>query len=94
MNGTRKNERYEKNNDRQAKADRSNSNDDERRNRRNKRTNEQRERRNNRGFDSKVSENDVLAPISGILEILDNYAFVRTSGYLPGPMMCTCRWLR
>lgn len=82
---TNKRERYEKNNDRQAKAERSNSNDDERRNRRNKRTNEQRERRNNRGFDNKVSENDVLAPISGILEILDNYAFVRTSGYLPGP---------
>ena len=32
-----------------------------------------------------VSDDDVLASISGILDILDNYAFVRTTGYLPGP---------
>ena len=32
-----------------------------------------------------MNEDDVLAPISGVLDILDNYAFVRTSGYLPGP---------
>jgi transcription termination factor Rho len=31
-----------------------------------------------------VSEDDVLLPVAGILDILDNYAFVRTSGYLPG----------
>ncbi|MGV8847165.1 transcription termination factor Rho, partial [Tessaracoccus sp.] len=35
--------------------------------------------------DPQVSEDDVLAPISGIVDILDNYAFVRTTGYLPGP---------
>jgi transcription termination factor Rho len=27
----------------------------------------------------------VLVPVAGILDVLDNYAFVRTSGYLPGP---------
>ena len=32
-----------------------------------------------------VSEDDVLIPIAGILDVLDNYAFVRTTGYLPGP---------
>jgi transcription termination factor Rho len=32
-----------------------------------------------------VSEDDVLIPVAGILDLLDNYAFVRTSGYLPGP---------
>ncbi len=32
-----------------------------------------------------VTEDDVLIPVAGILDILDNYAFVRTSGYLPGP---------
>ncbi|HEY7723563.1 MAG TPA: transcription termination factor Rho [Pedococcus sp.] len=32
-----------------------------------------------------VSEDDVLIPVAGILDVLDNYAFVRTSGYLPGP---------
>ena len=32
----------------------------------------------------RLSADDVLAPISGVLDILDNYAFVRTTGYLPG----------
>jgi transcription termination factor Rho len=32
-----------------------------------------------------ISEDDVLLPVAGILDILDSYAFVRTSGYLPGP---------
>ncbi|HEU4945926.1 MAG TPA: transcription termination factor Rho [Kribbella sp.] len=32
-----------------------------------------------------VSEDDILVPAAGILDVLDNYAFVRTSGYLPGP---------
>jgi transcription termination factor Rho len=32
-----------------------------------------------------VSEDDVLVPARGIVDVLDNYAFVRTSGYLPGP---------
>ena len=31
-----------------------------------------------------VTEDDVLVPVAGILEVLDNYAFLRTSGYLPG----------
>ncbi len=35
--------------------------------------------------DIEVSEDDVLLPVAGIVDILDNYAFVRTSGYLPGP---------
>ena len=32
-----------------------------------------------------VSDDDVLAPVAGILDVLDNYAFVRTAGYLPSP---------
>ena len=32
-----------------------------------------------------ISDDDVLIPIAGILDILDNYAFVRTTGYLTGP---------
>lgn len=31
-----------------------------------------------------LDEDDVLVPVAGILDIKDNYAFVRTSGYLPG----------
>ena len=34
--------------------------------------------------DMQVLEDDVLAPCAGILDLMDNYAFVRTSGYLPG----------
>ncbi|MGN6522969.1 MAG: transcription termination factor Rho, partial [Actinomycetes bacterium] len=39
------------------------------------------------GYESEpeISEDDVLVPVAGIVDILDNYAFVRTSGYLPGP---------
>ncbi|NHN56388.1 transcription termination factor Rho [Calidifontibacter sp. DB0510] len=35
--------------------------------------------------DTQVREDDVLVPVAGILEVLDNYAFVRTTGYLSGP---------
>ncbi|HZB32804.1 MAG TPA: transcription termination factor Rho [Streptosporangiaceae bacterium] len=35
--------------------------------------------------DPVINEDDVLIPVAGILDILDNYAFVRTTGYLPGP---------
>ena len=35
--------------------------------------------------DPVVSEDDVLVPARGIVDLMDNYAFVRTSGYLPGP---------
>ena len=34
--------------------------------------------------DAFVTEDDVLVPVAGILDILDSYAFVRTTGYLPG----------
>ncbi|OIK27636.1 transcription termination factor Rho [Streptomyces malaysiense] len=48
-----------------------------------------RDRRGRRGRDEiaepQVAEDDVLIPVAGILDILDNYAFIRTSGYLPGP---------
>jgi transcription termination factor Rho len=32
-----------------------------------------------------VSEDDILVPVAGIVDILDNYAFIRTGGYLAGP---------
>lgn len=35
-------------------------------------------------FETEITEDDVLIPIAGILDVLDNYAFVRTTGYLPG----------
>jgi transcription termination factor Rho len=56
----------------------------------NGRTRRQRDRKRGRGgqndeFEPEVTEDDVLIPIAGILDVLDNYAFVRTTGYLPGP---------
>ncbi|WP_240423032.1 transcription termination factor Rho [Leucobacter sp. wl10] len=38
----------------------------------------------NDDLEPEITEDDVLLPIAGILDVLDNYAFVRTSGYLPG----------
>ena len=35
-------------------------------------------------FDTEIGEDDVLIPVAGILDVLDNYAFVRTTGYLAG----------
>jgi transcription termination factor Rho len=48
-----------------------------------------RDRRRGRGSfgedgEPEISDDDVLIPIGGILDVLDNYAFVRTQGYLPG----------
>jgi len=49
-----------------------------------------RRRRGERGGDGgnaepELREDDVVQPVAGILDVLDNYAFVRTSGYLAGP---------
>jgi transcription termination factor Rho len=73
----------------------SNSNDDDRdgpggrrsrdrfRNRNNT-GNRRRERGGGNEAEPVISEDDVLIPIAGILDVLDNYGFVRTTGYLPG----------
>ena len=88
-----------RNNDRNRDRDRDRDFDDERRggNSRNRNRNRDRYRdRNDRrrggngGNDREEAEpevgpDDVLVPVAGILDVLDNYAFVRTSGYLPGP---------
>ena len=53
--------------------------------------NRYRDRKRGRGgamnddFEPEISDDDVLIPVAGILDVLDNYAFVRTTGYLPGP---------
>ncbi|MGB3414756.1 MAG: transcription termination factor Rho [Microbacteriaceae bacterium] len=50
--------------------------------------NRQRDRKRRGGaaedVDPEIFEDDVLIPVAGILDVLDNYAFVRTTGYLPG----------
>ena len=72
-------------------------NDERRGNNRNRNRNRDRyrdrDRRGGRGghgnqhdeIEPEISPDDVLVPVAGILDVLDNYAFVRTSGYLPGP---------
>ena len=62
---------------------------------RNRNRNRNRGDRNNRGrgrggdfqdeAEPEIGENDVLVSVAGILDVLENYAFIRTSGYLPGP---------
>lgn len=42
-----------------------------------------RDRKRRRGDDD-LRPDDVLIPVSGILDVHDNYAFLRTSSYLPG----------
>jgi transcription termination factor Rho len=47
-------------------------------------SNRRRERGGGNEAEPVISEDDVLIPIAGILDVLDNYGFVRTTGYLPG----------
>ncbi|MEV5440251.1 transcription termination factor Rho [Streptomyces sp. NPDC052682] len=74
--------------DRQDRQDRQQDDDDFEGGRRGRRG-RYRDRRGRRGRDEvqepQIAEDDVLIPVAGILDILDNYAFIRTSGYLPGP---------
>ena len=37
------------------------------------------------GSERSVQNDEQLVPVAGILDILDNYAFIRTTGYLAGP---------
>ncbi|MBF6212230.1 transcription termination factor Rho [Nocardia puris] len=73
-------------------GDRNQGGDDEEsgRGRRGRRFRERRRGRDREGGggearELEIREDDVLQPVAGILDVLDNYAFVRTSGYLAGP---------
>jgi len=80
----------------QGPADRGDFDDDGSGGRRNRRR-RNRDRSNRRGrtaapagitgmeSEPTVTDDDVLLDIRGILDVLDSYAFVRTTGYLPGP---------
>ncbi|WP_059017521.1 transcription termination factor Rho [Mycobacterium sp. M26] len=76
----------------QNRNNNNNSNDDDERGGRRGRRFRDRRRRGERqggegggGGESELREDDVVQPVAGILDVLDNYAFVRTSGYLAGP---------
>lgn len=88
--GSRRNRRNRRDrNDRNDRNDRSGG-QDSRDNSRNDRFRDRNDRRRGRAQgpdvdDVEVTEDDVLLPVAGILDVLENYAFIRTSGYLPGP---------
>ena len=72
----------------------SNTRDEAQRRGRNRANNERNERGNerdnnrrnkNRDNDKRDEQPADLVPVAGIVDVLDSYAFIRTSGYLPGP---------
>ncbi|MEQ4518561.1 transcription termination factor Rho [Pseudarthrobacter sp. B907] len=86
--GSRRNRRNRR--DRNDRNDRSGGQDNRDNSSRNDRFRDRNERRRGRSQgpdvdDVEVTEDDVLLPVAGILDVLENYAFIRTSGYLPGP---------
>ncbi|MFP3460479.1 transcription termination factor Rho [Arthrobacter globiformis] len=82
--GSRRNRRNRR--DRNDRNERSDSRDGGR----NERFRDRNDRRRGRSQgpdvdDVEITDDDVLLPVAGILDVLENYAFIRTSGYLPGP---------
>ncbi|MEE6389546.1 transcription termination factor Rho [Microbacterium paraoxydans] len=69
----------------QEQAQSAPADDDQSGNGRNRQRNKRRNGAPTDEFETEITEDDVLIPIAGILDVLDNYAFVRTTGYLAGP---------
>ena len=88
-------ERREGNRENNRERSERNDQGDDRNGRNNRNRNRNRDRNRNRGrnrggdfqdeIEPEISEDDVLISVAGILDVLENYAFIRTSGYLPGP---------
>jgi len=79
-------------NDRGDRGDRGDRNDRNRgrdRNDRNRGRDRNRDRNRDRGpreeREPVIGEDDVLVPVGGLVDIMDNFSFIRTGGYLPGP---------
>ncbi|ANS78659.1 Transcription termination factor Rho [Serinicoccus hydrothermalis] len=83
---------------RQGENDRDNDDDDGNRRGRRRNRNRNRDRKRGRGGQQgggqqgggqqeaeSYTEEDVLVPVGGVVDLLDSYAFIRTTGYLPGP---------
>ncbi len=85
-----RNERSERG-DRDRGSDRGDRDDDRRGNRGRRSRYRDRDRRRGGGApgqdeqEPEITEDDVLVTVGGILDVLDSYAFLRTTGYLPGP---------
>ena len=87
-----RNDRSDSRNDRNdSRGDNRNDNRNDRGDNRNDRNDDRggrgrgRDRRRRGREDDQVQAGDVLIPVGGILDVHDNYAFLRTSGYLSGP---------
>ena len=65
--------------------DRDNRNDRGRDRHRDRDRNRDRHRPPREEREAVISEGDVLVPVGGLVDILDNFSFIRTSGYLPSP---------
>lgn len=71
---------------RESRYDREDDDDMRRgRDRRNNRDERRGRGRENAGHGREEVQQEELVPVAGIIDVLDSYAFVRTSGYLPGP---------
>ncbi len=77
------NDRNDRGHDRNDRGGRFDRNDRGRGRDRNRDRNRDRGHREER--EPVISEDDVLVPVGGLLDILESYAFIRTGGYLPGP---------
>ena len=84
-------DRSDRGGDRNDRGDRGNDRNNDRRQRRMRgrdrggRDYDDRDTREVRISDHQDNGGDDLVPVAGIVDVLDSYAFVRTSGYLPGP---------
>ena len=74
-----RNDRYDRNDRGRDRHDRSRNRD------RGDRNNRHRDRGNRDEREIVVTEDDVLLPVGGLLDILESYAFIRTGGYLASP---------
>ena len=84
--GQRDEQRREGNRDQNRDRDRDGGSRNRRRRGRDRNRDRDRDRDRRRDENEpEVSEDEVLVPVAGILDVLDNYAFLRTTGYLPGP---------
>ncbi|NEG70305.1 transcription termination factor Rho [Bifidobacterium sp. BRDM6] len=87
-----RNERADRSSDRNADRNERNGRNNDRNERRRGRNlrhgdeqSDRRERNNDRNERDRRDEAEDLVPVAGIVDVLDSYAFIRTSGYLPGP---------
>ena len=74
--------------DRNDRGDRNRNRRDRNRNDRSGRDRNRNDRNDRGGREERepvIGEDDVLVPVGGLVDILENYSFIRTAGYLPGP---------